>query len=156
MSLRLLPFQGWVGRPDVRQEEMPSLSPLDRRGLRVSSLGFVFLSPPVDCWRVRGPSLRVHKWISFCGRSLRFPSGGCPAGAVARFGRRGRLWNYYFSFSEADRGVTQSSLDFSDDILIGCEVYEYRCPTVDTNVIGVLQREVAQEAMVPSNSFHGV
>ena len=48
--------------------------------------------------------------------------------------------------------MTQS-FDFPDDILIGCKVNEYRCRIVDANVKGVLPREVAQEAMVPMNSF---
>ena len=51
--------------------------------------------------------------------------------------------------------MTQS-FDFPGDMLIGCEVHEYRCPTVDANVKGVLPREVPEEAMVPINSFHGV
>ena len=61
-----------------------------------------------------------------------------------------------FLFCEADGGVTQSSLDFPDGILIGCEVHEYQRLIVDANVIGVLPREVAQQAMVLTNSFHGV
>ena len=39
---------------------------------------------------------------------------------------------------------------FFDAILIGCEEYEYRCPTVDANVIRVLPREIALAVMIPT------
>ena len=64
--------------------------------------------------------------------------------------------NFTFFFLEADdEGVTQS-FDFPGDILIGCKVREYHCPTVEANRKEVLLREVTQEAMVLTNSFHGV
>ena len=53
-------------------------------------------------------------------------------------------------FFEADVGVTQS-FEFSvDGILIGCGVRGYRCRIVDANVNGVLPREVARVAKVPT------
>ena len=72
---------------------MLSFSPWDRWGLRISSLGLILLSPPGDCLGVKESSLQVKKFnlSILCSRSLWFPSGGCPAGAVAHHGRRGRL-----------------------------------------------------------------
>ena len=64
-------------------------------------------------------------------------------GAVARLRRGGRLRNFYFSFFKADEGVTHS-LDYFVDMLIECEVHEYRCSIVDADVNRVLPREVAQ------------
>ena len=61
-----------------------------------------------------------------------------------------------FFFLEADVGVTQSFELFFDDVLIGCGVREYRCRVVDANLKGVLPREIAQAAMVPTNSYYGV
>ena len=47
--------------------------------------------------------------------------------------------DFLFSLFEADDGVTQP-LDFLDDILMECEVHEYRCRVVDANIIGVHAR----------------
>ena len=52
--------------------------------------------------------------------------------------------------------MTQSFDFFADIILIWCKVHEYHCRIVDANVKGVLLREIAQEAMVSTNLFHGV
>ena len=58
--------------------------------------------------------------------------------------------NLTFFFLGADVGVTQSFELFFNDILIRCRVREYRCRIVDANVRGVLPREVAQAATVPT------
>ena len=56
-------------------------------------------------------------------------------------------------FFEADVGVTQSFELFLDDILIECGIRGYRYRIVDTNVKGVLPREVVQAAIVPTARF---
>ena len=61
-----------------------------------------------------------------------------------------------FFFLEADKSMTQSFEFFPDDTLIGCKVAEYRCRIVDANVKGVLPREVVQETIFLTNSFHKV
>ena len=62
--------------------------------------------------------------------------------------------NFTILFFKA--GATQSHA-FQDDVLIGCEVHEYhRRRIVDASMTGVLPREVAQEAMIPTNSLHEV
>ena len=95
-----------------------------------------------------------RKLIRFCyGRSLRIPSGGCPAGTEGQHGRRRRLRIFYCLFLEAEDDVTHSP-ESVPDILIGCKKLEYRHPSlVDANK-WVLSREVALEAMVLTNSLH--
>ena len=63
---------------------------------------------------------------------------------------------FIFFFLEADEGATQSFDSDFPGILIECEVHEYRRRIIDANVKEILPRVVAQEAMVPTNSFHGV
>ena len=132
---------------------MPLLFPLDRWGLRISSLELIFFSPPVGCWRVRGPSPRAHEIDLFLWPetpvSQQWVSGWCHGSTRSN---RQASKKTILSFWGADDGVTQS-LGFPDDILIGCEVHEYRRRIVDPNVMGLMPREVAQEAMIPTNSL---
>ena len=99
-------------------------------------------------WGVKESSLRAGKLISFCSRSLRLPSGGCLADATARPDRRGKIKKITPFFLEAE-GVTHLRVFFVD-MLIGCEVHEYRCRIIEAIVNRVLPREVAQAAMVPT------
>ena len=55
----------------------------------------------------------------------------------------------YIPFFLEAEGVTHSRVFFVD-ILIGCDIHEYRCRIVDDIVIRVLPREVAQAVKVPT------
>ena len=76
------------------------------------------------------------------------------AGAEAQLGQKEDFENSIFLCFEGEDGVTHSL--HVPGILIRCEKYECGRPFVDANVIGVLPCEVAQEAMVLTNSRHGV
>ena len=69
---------------------------------------------------------------------------------MVRLKRGGRLRFFLFFFLEADVGVTQLFELFFDDISIGYGVRGYRCRIIDANLKGVMPREVAQSAMVPT------
>ena len=72
---------------------------------------------------------------------------------MTRLKRGVRLRKLTIFFLEADVGVTQSFELFLDDILIECGIRGYRYRIVDTNVKGVLPREVVQAVMVPTARF---
>ena len=122
--------------------------PPDGRGLSIS-LGLTFTSPPGDCWRVRSPSLRAQNGLVPVAEASGFPA--VDVWMVSRLDSIEEVdfGNSTFFFFEADESATHS-LDIFVDILIECEVHEYRCRLVDANVNRVLPREVAQAAIVPT------